>query len=46
MVVTGEPGKQPWMSAEGRRMYADRIIVNVENETMNAVGNTATVAEN
>jgi hypothetical protein len=34
------------MSAEGRRMYADRIIVNVENETMNAVGNTATVAEN
>ena len=45
MTVTGKPGEQPWMSAEGRRMYADRIIVNTETETMDAVGNTRTVAE-
>ncbi|MBS1369683.1 MAG: hypothetical protein HPZ91_06965 [Lentisphaeria bacterium] len=46
MVMTGEPGKQPWMSAEGRRMYADRIIVDVVTETMRAEGNTSAVTEN
>lgn len=45
MNVTGKPGEQPWMSAEGRRMYADKIIVNTEDETMKAVGNTRTVVE-
>ncbi len=45
MLVTGKPDEQPWMSAEGRRMYADKIIVNTENETMEAVGHTRTVAE-
>lgn len=45
MVVTGKAGSQAWMGAEKRRMYADKIVVNVENETMNAIGNTATVAE-
>ncbi len=45
MYVTEEPGKQPWMSAEGQRMYGDRIIANVEDETMFAEGNTRTVPE-
>ncbi|MDR0931549.1 MAG: hypothetical protein LBM70_00805 [Victivallales bacterium] len=45
IIVTEKPGKQPWMSVEGRRMYADRIIVDVANESMQAEGNTSAVAE-
>ncbi len=42
MVVTGKPGEQPWMSAEGRRLYSDRIIVDVVTETMRGENGTAT----
>ncbi|MPN61499.1 hypothetical protein SDC9_209236 [bioreactor metagenome] len=45
MVVTGKPGEQPWMSAEGRRMYSDRIFVNTEDGRMWGDGNIRTVEE-
>ncbi|WP_294504202.1 LptA/OstA family protein [uncultured Victivallis sp.] len=42
MIVTGKPGEKPWMSAEGRRLYSDRIIVDVVTETMRGENGTAT----
>ena len=42
MIVTGTPEEKPWMSAEGRRLYSDRIIVDVVAETMRGENGTAT----
>jgi len=45
MILTGKPDEQPWMSAEGKRSYADRILFNTEDGSMNAEGHTRVVPE-